>query len=352
MENNQPIEQSPRVKEINSDSSGNWDITLDNDLSSGAHIVSVEDEQGNIDQAIMYVIKSEPQQSETILGIEPIIIEKITTIVPTYIGWFLLTAAVVIIALSAVSLFFAKKAENKIFNLSNGETAKPKHYLRYVLIVCSLVWILIAGVGLFLNREINFLSFFFDKGPIAVEQLKGQVLHPLENTAVSDIYLSHNNVSIKTSASSYYNFSDIGVGEGVKLNYRDVLKSLVFLPEAEQKEETLNILFDANLYNQLIKLLDSEARGRYNLVYQNYLSPEIKEKISEADYLKDYQSILEPKNVNDQELLIKNVTVKDKFKLNDYNLTIDKAVIITVLINDQEIIYPWQYLNDNWYLIK
>jgi hypothetical protein len=346
------LNQSPRVHEITSDSTGDWDIIVDNDLPAGAHIVSVEDEQGNIDQAIMYVVKSEPKQQTGILGIEPVIIEKITTIVPASMGWFLMTAAVMIMVLSAVSLFFAKKAENKIFNLSNGETAKPKHYLRYVLIICSIFWLLIAGVGLFMNREINFLSFFFAKSPIAVEQLKGQVLHPLERTTVSGIDLVYLNSSIRTADSGYYTFYNINVGEGIKLTYRGLLRPLVFLPQAKEKQESLDILFDLNLYNQLIKVVDTESRGRYNNIYNDYLQPEIKEKISEADYINNYQSSLTPKNVNDQELLIKNVEIKDKFKLNDYNLTIDKVVIITVLVNDQEIAYPWQYLNDNWYLIK
>jgi hypothetical protein len=355
------LAQAPKTYNLESDSSGNWDIAIDNNLSAGAHIVSVEDEYGNIDQAIMYVIKdkSETQTATT----EPIFIDRISTTVPNYLLWPLLLLTAAILFLSLFLILFARKAskrEKNLVNLAGGSTApgsmpKAHHYLRYALLICALAWVATMVAGIFLNRKTNFLSGLFDNKPkiTVIDELKGQILHPLDKTGVDGIDLAYGNTSIRTSGSGHYIFNNIGASEGIKATHNELLRPLVFLPPAKQRNEEMNILFDMALMNNIIKVIDAEARGRYGDIYWNYLSPKVQSKISESGYVSAYQGgKVKPENVNDQELIIKSTVVTDKFNLNKYGLVFDKAVVITVVINGHELIYPWEYENGSWYLLN
>jgi len=357
------LAEAPRIYDLESNSAGDWNIVIDNNLPAGAHIVSVEDEYGNMDQAIMYVIK-DTAKTESIKT-EPIFIEKMNDVVPNYLIWPLLLLTAVILFLSAFLLLFARKASKREKNLVNlpgsaDETIqieqknRAHHYLRYALLICVLAWVSTVVAGIYLNRKTNFLSGLFDKTPkiTIVDEIKGQVLHPLDKTGVANVDLVYNNTSIRTSGSGHYVFNNIAVNEGIRATHNELLRALVFLPPAKQKNEEMNILFDVALFNNLIKVIDAEARGRYSDIYLDFISPKVKSKIVETDFISAYLSGIKPENVNDQELIIKEVTVVDKFNLNKYSLLIDKAVIITVVVNGRELIYPFEYIDGKWYLLN
>lgn len=356
--------QAPKTYNLESDSAGDWNIVIDNNLNAGAHIISVEDEQGNMDQAIMYVIKDTVVNTETIKT-EPVFIQKINDTVPHYLIWPLLLLTAIILFLSTFLLLFARKASNREKSLVNlpGSADGPiqveqkntaHHYLRYALLICAIAWVSTAVAGVYLNRKTNFLSGLFDKTPkiTVVDELKGQVLHPLDKTGVANVDLVYGNTSIRTSGSGHYIFNNIAVSEGIKATHNELLRALVFLPPAKQKIEEMNILFDTALFNNLIKVIDAEARGRYADVYLNYISPTIKAKVMENDFINAYSSGIKPENVNDQELVIKEVNVIDKFNLNKYSLLVDKAVVITVVVDGHELIYPFEYIEGKWFLLN
>lgn len=355
--------QAPRKYDLESNSEGDWNIVIDNNLPAGAHIVSVEDEFGNMDQAIMYVIK-DAVKTESIKS-EPIFIEKINDVMPNYLIWPLLLLTAVVLFLSTFLLLFARKAskrEKSLVSLPGSADGSIQieqkntahHYLRYALLICALAWVSTVVAGIYLNRKTNFLSRLFDRTPkiTVVDELKGQVLHPLDKTGVANVDLNYGNTSIRTSGSGHYIFNNIAVNEGIKATHNELLRALVFLPPAKQKTEEMNILFDVALFNNLIKVIDAEARGRYSDIYLNQISPTIKVKVAESDFISAYSSGIKPENVNDQELTLKSVAVIDKFNLNKYSLLIDKAVVITVVVNGHELIYPFEYIDGKWYLLN
>ncbi len=357
------LAQAPKTYNLESNNTGDWNIVIDNNLPAGAHIVSVEDEYGNMDQAIMYVVKDTPKTES--IKTEPVFIQKMNDAVPGYLIWPLLLLTGVILFLSTFLLLFARKAskrERSLVNLPGSADGpveiQPKntahHYLRYALLICALAWVATVVAGLYLNRKTNFLSGLFNNTPkiTVVDEIKGQVLHPLDKTGVANIDLVYNNTSIRTSGSGHYIFNNIAVNEGIKATHNELLRPLVFLPPAKQKTEEMNILFDVALFNNLIKIIDAEARGRYSDIYLNNISPTIKAKVAESDFISAYSSGIKPENVNDQELIIKSVVVVDKFNLNKYSLLIDKAVIITVLVNGHELVYPFEYIDGKWYLLN
>ncbi len=336
----------PQEYQLQSDPEGNWLIKIDNNLSAGAHVVSVEDENGNTDQAMMYVVK----EAGTVQK-EVSVIDRVTETVPGFFWWILWLLVLAIALLSAYLLRVSRKADN----LENIMPQETKHnYAIKALILTILAFICVLITGIYINRQTNFLSRFMSKNqePVVINELSGQIVAPFTGIGVGGVDVSSGETSIRTSGSGSFIFSNVAQETGVKITYSSLLRPIVFIPSVGQDKQHLNIYFDAEMYNILFRVMDAEARGQIRDVYTKYASKQIKELNNENLFTTNYNTALTPENVNDQELVVVKNEIVDNYSVDRYDIDFSKVVLITVNIHGKNEVYALALEDNEWKLVK
>lgn len=366
----QLAQAAPQTYDFESDVSGNWDMTISNNLSSGAHVVTVQDEAGNTDQAIMYVIKE--TQTATSTGTtgpvqnQVVLVDRITKTVPDYLHIPIGILAGLCLLLALLVLFFARRMdknekEQAKVNLSgqtpaqNSDAAnKLHHYLIYAILVTVVTLVAVIVVGIWLNRETNFLSRFFVPASTTgfIDEINGQILDPFTRVGIVGADLVSGQTSIRTSGSGNFIFSNVNTGEGIRVTHPGLLRGLVIIPPNSPKNQRLDILFNEQMYITLVRVLDDEARGQIGDIYTKYLSPDVKNQVTEDMFIVNYTNTLTAKNLTDQQIVIKSMKIVDNYNLSKYQVSIVKAVVLTLSLNGEDVVYVLQSAGDKWYVAK
>jgi hypothetical protein len=343
----QTTTQQPQEYQLQGDAQGNWQIKVDNELSAGAHIITVEDENGNTDQAMMYVVKEAGTVKKEIS-----VVDRFSEIIPGYLWWILWLLIVAIALLSAYLIRVSRKADS----LENALPDTTKHnYAIKALILTSLAFICVLSAGLYINRETNFLSRFFAKNQGAttvVNELSGQIIVPFTGVGVGGVDVASGETSVRTSGSGSFIFSSVAQDVGVKITYSSLLRPIVFTPASGAEKQHLNIYFDAEMYNTLFKVMDAEARGQFGDIYTKYASQEIKRLNDENTFIANYSTVLTPENVTDQELVVVKNEIVDNYSLDKYDFDFSKVVLITVSIGGKNEPYAMIFEGNEWKLVK
>ncbi len=337
--NNNP---QPYAFDLQSDSSGNWDLMINKDLSEGPHVIMVEDEYGNTDEALIYILKqdSTPTSSEN-FGL----IDRVTTVVPE-ISTITIWALVLLVAVAAVNMVrLARKADAEAM----GFPRQTRYFGVNVIIAILLVGAALFA-GLFFNFKLGYFKIVKDAPELILNKVSGQLIDPLTLQGVK-ADLSSGDTTVKTSASGYFVFSKVKSGEGIYLTHPNLKKAVVLLPPPKQTEQLLSWYFSPEMYNVLIQTLDAEARGKFGDVYKNF--PEIiKSKVNAEEVSKNYKTILTPANVEDQSIVIKNISILEQWKNEKYDVLFEKVYAFTVLANKKTDTFYLLNEEGGWKILK
>ena len=189
--------------------------------------------------------------------------------------------------------------------------------------IINIVIITMGVVALFflLNKkeEIDLLKI----------KVAGVVLD-LSNTPVAGIDLVVGDTSIRTGESGRFVFANVNVETGIRLTHPELLRAIVKLPETLKDAQTTNILFDVSLYNSLITIIDAEARGGAERVY-DYLAQEIKRTHSFETFNNAYELLFTEENITDQEIIIKRIRHEANYYLRGFDLRFEEMVEFEVI---------------------
>jgi hypothetical protein len=243
---------------------------------------------------------------------------------------------------------------NQIPNQQEETAKKVHHYLNYAMVISAIVLVVVVLTGIWLNRETNFLSRFFTPTPITgpVDEINGQILDPYTRIGVVGADLVSAQTSVHTSGSGNFIFSNVSTVDGIRVTHPGLLRPLVIIPPVTPKKQRLDILFNEQMYMTLVRVLDDEARGQIGNIYAKYLSPNVKNSITEESFIKQYSNVLTPKNVSDQIITIKSMQVVDNYEVKKYHASLSKAVVLTLSLNGQDMVYALQQLDNNWFVVK
>lgn len=344
MEENNSTIQNPESYsfDLQSDASGNWDLMIDKNIPEGPRILMVEDEYGNTDEALIYILKQTqtPSSSEN-FGL----IDRVTTMAPE-ISVITIWSLVILVAISAINMArLAKQADTEAM----GFPRQTKYFGANVVVAIVLV-LLAFSAALFFNYKLGYFKIVRDKPELIVNKFSGQLLDPVTFQGIK-ADLSSGDTTVKTSESGYFVFNQVRADEGVYLTHPALQRSVTFLPNKKQNGEMISWYFSPEMYNTLIQVLDLEARGKFDDIYKK-LPEVVSQKTDTATFFANYKTHLTPNNVKDQTVFIKEVSVIDRWKNEKYEILFDKVYPITVFHNNKSEVYYLLYEAGEWRILK
>ncbi len=328
--------------DLQSDESGNWDFTIDKDLSEGPHILMIEDEHGNTDEALIYIIKQN-QTSTTDEGFG--LVDRVTTIAPQ-ISSVIIWSLVFLVTIASVNMArLAKQADAEAVNLPR----KTKYF--GINIFIALFFILVAfGLVLFFNHKSGYFKINKEKSEIIINQVSGRLLDPITFLGIK-ADLNSGDTTIKTSESGYFIFNQVLVNQGINLTHPELQRTITLFPDKDKDNQIITWYFSPSMYNILIQTLDDEARGKFDNIYKK-LPLTILQKVDHDKFIIDYKTQLKPSNVKDQTILIKDIVVLDQWISKKYNLLFDKVYCFVILNNEEVENYYLVNEEESWKIIK
>ena len=328
----------PYAFDLQSSVSGDWNLMIDKNLSPGPHVIMAEDEYGNTDEALIYILKqTETPTGTSAAGGEFGLIDRVTAAAPAIsiiVIWFL----VILVAIAALNML--RLAKNADIEAAASIPRRTK-YFRLNIIVAAVLVGLALFAGIFFIYKLGYFKITKVAPEMILDKVSGQVIDPLTLQGVK-VDLSSGDTMVKTSGSGYFVFSRMNAGEGIRLTHPDLKRAVVLLPDTGHDEQVISWIFNLEMYNVLIDTLDAEARGKFGDIYKN-LPAEARNKIDSAQFTGDYKTILTPVNTEDQTVVIKNISMIDQWGDNRYQLLFDKVYAFDVLANKK---------TDTFYLVN
>ncbi len=218
------------------------------------------------------------------------------------------------------------------------------------IIIAIIVVVAISTIVIVIKLFLSPSSFFNkEKEEAPNVQVSGAILD-LKNEPVTSVDLVVDDTKIKTGESGQFIFPSVNVKTGIRLTYPSLLRAIVKLPDSSKEKQITNILFDEDLYNSLITIIDAEARGGAVKTYE-YLNPEIKNKLSFEEFENQYQSIFGTEDITDQEIVIKKINRQSNYYEKEFKLRFAEMVEFKVENGDKSKIYKLVLSDDRWQLI-
>lgn len=231
---------------VRSDAQGDWLQGIEQQLSPGMHRVIATDEQGNQDQALLYVVKQEPN-----------LIQQVTSWVPPYLGWLVVS----LVAISAVLGTYAIRVGQRAY--PKKERHARKKYMPHAVAVSVLLVCIALGLSYWANTrtqgELLKTVMPGQQEKLAhLVEVKGSIRKPFTGEGVEGVDLVAGNTHIRTLAGGRFQFTDIDQYAGIKLTHPELKIALRFAMTGKD----MDIPFDPSVYNALFDLMQRESRGR------------------------------------------------------------------------------------------
>jgi len=326
---------------------GNWQLDIPGQLDEGLHTIIVTDEYGNEDTALLFV---QSDRDHSINESEAVsVADKNVSIIgsePSFLVYGILFLLVV--GLSAI-IYFANKI--RLYKSKNKKIFKRFSKIIIIFSVALLVLLAMYSIFTFGKREwinqTNRLDQEYNKETVTV-LFSGELRDPLSFESVAGVNLSAGEVNVLTQEGGQFIFSNLDRDKGIRINHPKLKKSLVYTPKDLEKSI---ILFDVDLFNGVIEIVDAMSRTNHSNVY-SHLEPELRSVVSEDDIFKTIESIFSKDNITDQSLQFYSAE-----KIEDYSSSlIDKnyknVVVIKLSNIDKTEILRFIKKEDNWWLIK
>ncbi|MBU1613373.1 hypothetical protein KKC87_03000 [Patescibacteria group bacterium] len=332
----------PMEIDFQSDSQGRWNFQIDQKLAPGQHIITVVDENNNSDTAVLYVTEEAKQ---------PQVINTVTNIIPPAFFWALLLLFIIIVFLTVYTMRLARTADE---DEQTEEADRRYHHTVNAILICSILLLITFLVGLYVNRETNFLNRLVSSQMMKTRKearVSGQIIDPVTLEGVKGVDLVVGDTNVRTSESGQYVFGAVNTAEGVRLTYPNLIRALVLLPSTGKDVQQMDLHFDADMFNVLVQTVDLEMRGIYSDIYV-YLAPEIKAETSMDKFVNSHNTIFTPANIVDQQIYVVGTKIIDNYVIEKYGLKFNKAVEVSVKVNDKIDTYYFTYTADGWRLLK
>lgn len=138
-------------------------------------------------------------------------------------------------------------------------------------------------------------------------KISGSIVDPLGSGSVSGVDLTVGDTSIRTSASGNFVFPSVSSYTGIRMTHPELLRAVVKLPAVpEGEEETVSLFFSPALYNALITVIDREARGNPDKVYE-LLADEIQDVITKEEYQELFEPFFTEADIAAQEVVMREI---------------------------------------------
>lgn len=367
----QPIIESS----VRTDANGNWQLDFLDQLEPGLHPVVAIDEFGNQDYSIIFIEETifEPRLGSSLT--QRLQMGEGQPLLPPFFAYAVFFLLLIIILLSVNMVRLGGKIDKEILKRKNHEARlkevqtqtcnlekqykKQHRYLRNATVVAVVAVVLSLVFGVVLNYQVG----VFDKKSITptvattLVSVSGSLITPFENQGVPGVDILAGETRIRTDESGWYSFTNISLADGVRLTHpnlsRAIVKGLEEFSINNQKTAKafpVKIYFDVNLFNTLIKVVDLEARGRYNEIYEQIALP-IQESLPQTEFVNNYQPIFSVNDISDQELVITNITTHSLWT-SKYDLRLNDVVAITLSNEGQEATYYLMQIDDLWLLVR
>ncbi len=350
--NNTTTSDAPAVFQLRSDQSGNWDMVIDKKVAPGPHIVTVQDDQGNEAQVMMYildngqVIQAPAQSFLESSGSKPQIVDRVINVIPSFLFYSLAIMAVMIIILIINALRLAKKPARR-----SAKSAKQGRWLNYLLLAIIAIILIITLAASFGYRADKSWNWGKQQQQNQIMEVSGRLVDPLTLSGAANVDLVSGNTSIRTNAGGQFLFSNV-TADGIKATQANLLRAFALIPSDSGAKQAKTIYFNVNLYNTLTKVIDLEIRGKNFEVY-NLLAPQIKEKTTTDKYHNSAKSIFTPANIDDQQINLLETSLLDNYEAKAYGLTFNKVLRLKVAANGATADYYFGFDGtDGWWLIK
>jgi hypothetical protein len=333
----------PKIFDLQSDQAGNWNMEIGEKLEAGPHVVTIQDDKGNQYQVMMYVVGEEKDAAAA-----P------ASFIPGAFLYAFLALIGIIIVLNIYILFLAKKADREEEEKQQENTIKRKNQTRKAMLFCVFALMITLLAGLIVNRETNFISRIFQtKKTVILPSVKvvGGLINPQTLSGVAGVDLIAGSTNIKTAAAGQFIFGRVDTAQGIKATEPRLLRTLAFIPAGIAAEERMDIYFDVDMFNTLIRLTDLEARGQRDKTF-DFLPKAIKEKTNLVNFLQTAKTIFTPKNVPDQEIKVAGTKLINQWHSDQYDLSFNKVVEVTLAANGQTDRYYLVNTDEGWKVIK
>lgn len=204
--------------------------------------------------------------------------------------------------------------------------SKIKNKKLVIGVIVLLILIAIVGVIVFFSGSENEQEERF-------VMVTGVVIDPLGNVPIAGVDLVVGDTSIRTADTGQFVFPSVSTKTGIRLTHPKLLRAIVKLPDSREGNQTSDILFDVPLYNTLITVIDQEARGNVDVVYE-HLSPRIQALLSREEFRGMHERLFTEENITNQEIVIREIRRTFDYHEKRLDIRFDEVIEFEVLKGD------------------
>ncbi len=337
MENNtSQIDTTPLMLDVPVDNEGNWQIELKDILSPGGHSIDAVDLQTNDTTNLgTFVIQNDYS-----------VIERTETIIPTSVWIVLIVMAVVIAGLIGSYV--------RIHTKHIGKFGKEHaHRLIFVIIACL---VLVGGCSYvaFVGFDINLKNIFSpvkisnEAAPVVYPTVSGTIIDPITKQGVSGVDMVVGDTAVRTTSSGVFSFNLVSADTGIKINHPNLLRTI----RIEPWSDSFDIYFNTDMYATLVNIINAQARGRVDEVYDKYLDPRVQTLILLDDFIKLPTPSFVQNDALAQELVITDITYIPEHRSELGDVVFSTVVDCSVRTGVTTTTYSLAYSGGVWKLIK
>lgn len=199
--------------------------------------------------------------------------------------------------------------------------SKIKNKKLVIGVIVFLILIAIAGVIVFFSDSKNEQEERF-------VMVTGAVIDPLGNVPIAGVDLVVGDTSIRTGESGRFVFPRVGTETGIRLTHPELLRAIVKLPTSRS-----DILLNISLYNALVTLIDREARGNVDVVYE-HLSPRIQALLSREEFRGMHERLFTEEDITNQEIVIREIRRTFDYHEKRLDVRFDEVIEFEVVKGD------------------
>jgi len=341
--------------ETQADDQGLWNVDVFQDLPEGYHKVIVVDEDGNQDDVNIFVDTETVVEREQVTLQEPAqLIDRVQSIFPIEFVWALLILFLFILLLAGNMIRLARKVD-KTGRMSSSHQRQNKA----TLISIGITFVVIAAVlviGIVLNQRTGFFDSAVDL-PLSEElrvRVDGAVVNPATRQPVVGLDLTAGDTSIRTGEGARFRFDDISAKEGIRMNhpelFRSVVRRITEAAGAPEDPQSIQILFDVDLMNTMIRISDFESRSKDGEIY-DFLHPQAAARMSRESFISAYSPIFTEENMGDQSLVLGPATLHTSWNSLGSDTRFEQVVELVVYNGDISGSYFFTKTEKEWYLL-
>lgn len=241
---------------------------------------------------------------------------------------------------------------NKRLELETGNNIGPRsisYGMKRKITITSIISLIVIGIG------VNFVVLSGQGERII--KVSGSITAPRTHTPIAGVDLAVGDTSIRTEDSGHFIFSEVSTEIGMRLTHPELLRAVVKLPNprlVKEGAEVMDIPFDIPLYNRLITIVDREARGNLDTVY-NHLAPRVQEKLSREIFQKEYKPLFREEDITNQEIVVQDVARMADYYNEELDLRFSNIIEFKLVNDDMTKWYRFVYQDTDdgpvWQLI-